>query len=137
MNMLRNQARGGMPAEGTHVRRIVGTCLFATVLAACQQGPSTPAFTPQPERGGKPIALFSNGGFETGDLSNWTVATNLNKGITYPPASIADLNLKPGGTAFTYARNGATPESQIPAGMSAGSTLRYPKYGAYSTVINE
>src|SRR5205823_1396337 len=124
------------PATQMSMRRAASTLLLTALLAACQQQERAAAFT-APHHGYAPAALFNNGGFESGNLSNWTVTTNLNPGITYPPQSVADLNLRNGGTAFTYARNGATPESQVPAGMLATSTLRYPKYGTYSGVINE
>jgi choice-of-anchor A domain-containing protein/uncharacterized repeat protein (TIGR01451 family)/uncharacterized repeat protein (TIGR02543 family) len=52
-----------------------------------------------------------------------------------PPTSIADLGLTSGGSNQTLAVGGAT-ESQIPSGLSAGSTLRFPKYGQWSAVIN-
>ena len=83
-----------------------------------------------------PAALFSNGGFESGNLNSWTVTTNLNPGINYPPASVSDLNLAPGGTAFTFARTGAT-EATVPVGLSNASTLRFPRYGSWSAVVNE
>ncbi|HTO95663.1 MAG TPA: hypothetical protein VMK66_01360, partial [Myxococcales bacterium] len=117
------------------MRRLV---IATAALFACTQGAQ------EPSRGSidraptsSPVALYNNGGFESGNLSNWTVTTNLNQGITYPPASLADLQLRTGGTAATFVRSGATPESVIPAGMSASSTLKYPKYGTWSAAINE
>jgi len=119
------------------VRKLAAASI-AAIVAACTQGAQEPApGSMDRARHGPPVALYSNGGFESGNLSSWTVSTNTNPGITYPPASISDLRLGAGGTARSYARTGATPESQIPAGMSASSTLRYPKYGTYSGVINE
>ncbi|HYI00454.1 InlB B-repeat-containing protein, partial [Hyalangium sp.] len=81
--------------------------------------------------------LVSNGGFEDGNLSSWTVGLHLNRtGLrVVPPTNVFDLNLSTGGTNQTLAVGGAT-ESQIPAGLSSRSTLRYPKYGQWSAVIN-
>lgn len=79
-----------------------------------------------------------NGGFESGDLNGWTLSTNLNNSITtFPPMSIANLGLAGGGTNRTYARTGATPESVIPAGLVAADTLRFPRFGKFSAVVNE
>lgn len=97
----------------------------------------------QPLEPEKPVSSLSqfdfvNGNFEAGNLSSWTVTTNLNYGIgTFPPTSVANLNLRAGGRALTYARNGATPESVVPAGLAATDTLRYPRFGQWSAVINE
>ena len=107
--------------------------LFVALAACSRSAEQQPAW--HAARTSAPIALFSNGGFESGNLSNWTVTTNINPGITYPPASVTDLNLQAGGTARTYARTGATP--QVPFGLSAAATLRYPRYGSWSAVINE
>ncbi|MFO0575211.1 MAG: hypothetical protein U1A78_14570 [Polyangia bacterium] len=79
-----------------------------------------------------------NGGFETGDLNGWTVTTYLNNSITtFPPMSVANLGLAAGGTNKTYARMGAMPESVVPAGLTAADTLRFPRFGQYSGVVNE
>src|SRR6266403_902824 len=119
------------------VRKVAAASIVA-IVAACTQGAQEPApGSMDRARHDSPVALYTNGGFESGNLSSWTVVTNTNPGITYPPANISNLNLGAGGTARSFARTGATPESQIPAGMSATSTLRYPKYGTYSGVINE
>ncbi|HXN80849.1 MAG TPA: hypothetical protein VN883_00145, partial [Myxococcales bacterium] len=64
------------------------------------------------------------------------MTTNLNPGITYPPQSVSDLHLAAGGTAFTFARTGTTGQA-VPAGLTAASTLRFPKYGSWSAVVNE
>lgn len=87
-------------------------------------------------------ADFVNGGFETGDLSSWTVVVGQNPNNTgipiFPPQSVTDLGIVGGvGTNLTFARMGATPESQIPSGLSAAESLRYPRFGSYSTVVNE
>ena len=81
-------------------------------------------------------ALFANGDFATGDFTSWTTGTNLNNGITYPPASLADLALKTGGTAKSYVRSGST-ESQVPAGLTSAASVRFPKFGNDAAVINE
>ena len=117
--------------------RKVAAISITALLGACSQSAREPHGSLERGRQGSPVALYTNGGFESGTLGSWTVTTNSNPGITYPPASITDLNLAGGGTARSFARTGATPESQLPAGMSAASTLKYPKYGTWSGVINE
>ncbi len=81
-------------------------------------------------------ALFQNGGFESGDLTNWTVNTYINNGINYPPASVSDLQLQSGGIDRTHAAGGPT-LTQIPNGLTPASSLRYPAYGSWSAVVNE
>lgn len=82
-------------------------------------------------------ADFVNGGFEVGNLSGWTVGTNINTGITtFPPTTIANLGLRNGGTNLTFVRSGAT-GSQIPAGLTAAESLRFPRFGNNNAVVNE
>lgn len=88
-------------------------------------------------------ADFVNGGFEAGDLSSWTVTTGLNPGAgipTFPPSTIGDLGIVTGlgvGADRTAVRMGATPESVIPAGLTMAESLRIPRFGMYSAVVNE
>ena len=83
-------------------------------------------------------ADFVNGDFEAGTLNGWTVTTGRNLNITtFPPLSVANLGLQVGGNNATFARTGATPESQIPAGLTATESLRYPRFGKFSAVVNE
>lgn len=83
-------------------------------------------------------ADFINGGFELGDLTGWTASSSLNNSIgVFPPTKISDLTLAAGGTMRTYVRMGDMLESQIPSGLTAADTLRYPKFGKYSVVVNE
>src|SRR5713101_2546352 len=123
-------------AGGGGVGRLAKATICLALALGCGQDPH--AVPPQrfQSRPHAPVFLFTNGGFESGNLSSWAVTTNLNQGITYPPASVTDLNLKPGGNANTFARTGTT-EQTVPSGMSAASTLRFPKYGSWSAVINE
>ncbi|WP_084735439.1 OmpA family protein [Cystobacter ferrugineus] len=82
--------------------------------------------------------LFDNGSFEEGTLNGWSVATNLNPGITLPVTSRDSLNLQSGGTNYTFARRAAGgPETEIPAGLSAAASLRWPRYGQWAAVVNE
>lgn len=84
-------------------------------------------------------ANFINGDFESGDLTGWmaTTATSPNGLGVVPPTQYSDLRLSGTGTAKTFVRMGATPESQVPAGLAAGDSLKYPRFGQYSTVVNE
>ncbi|MBX7100524.1 MAG: OmpA family protein [Myxococcaceae bacterium] len=84
--------------------------------------------------------MFTNGGFEAGNLSSWTKSTFLNNTglLVVPPTTVADLQLTNGGTDFTSAVTGATPESVPLAGLTAGTGVpAYPRFGSYSAVINE
>src|SRR5437868_2357021 len=98
----------------------LGLCLFAVADCGSGEQPSVVATRAQ--------ADFVNGGFEAGNLNNWTVTTNLNPVIgTFPPMSIVDLGLAAGGNNLTSAKTGVPPESQIPNGLTAGDSLRYPR----------
>ena len=107
-------------------------CLFG-VVGACGAD-DVPAVSTEE------APVFVNGGFETGTLGSWTISTGLNTtGLAaVPPSSTAQLQLSAGGTSFTFARTNATPQSQLPAGLSAGAGVpRWPRFGTTSAVINE
>lgn len=111
---------------------LFGLCLAATGCGSEQTQPQPLAQARQ--------ADFVNGGFEASDLTGWTVITGLNPGTgipTFPPMSIANLGLLSGGKNLTSVKQGATPESQIAAGLTAGDSLRYPRFGKYCALINE
>jgi uncharacterized repeat protein (TIGR01451 family) len=114
--------------------------LAALALSACgAPAPSgrAPSDTAAPGAGG-PADVFTNGGFETGDLGGWTVETYLNGGIgTFPPTSVANLSLSGSSSALTHVVDG-TSGPVVPALLSAGgSTLRVPRYGTKVAVVNE
>jgi uncharacterized repeat protein (TIGR01451 family)/uncharacterized repeat protein (TIGR02543 family) len=83
------------------------------------------------------VASFTNGDFDTGTLAGWTVATNRNTaGVNIPPATITDLKLAAGGTNRTSAVTGS-PGTVLPYGLSAGASLRVPRYGNGAAVVNQ
>ncbi|HVP69056.1 MAG TPA: hypothetical protein VMT17_17535 [Anaeromyxobacteraceae bacterium] len=125
-----------MPS-GLHQRCLAhASALAAIAVAAAGCGSREAPVEAARQPGAGATALFSNGNFATGDFTSWTTGTNLNYGITYPPASISDLALRAGGTAKSYVRTGAT-ESQVPAGLTSAASVRYPKFGNDVAVVNE
>ncbi|ADO69149.1 choice-of-anchor A family protein [Stigmatella aurantiaca] len=111
----------------------------ALFLWSCAAEPEVQdgALPEEPTLGHVESPLVNNGGFENGSLTGWSVAVNLNgSGLgAIPPASLSDLRLSSGGRHLTAAVSGTT-ETQIPEGLSSSATLRYPKYGQWSAVIN-
>ncbi|MBL9038940.1 MAG: DUF11 domain-containing protein, partial [Archangium sp.] len=82
-------------------------------------------------------ALFTNAGFESGNLTGWTTMRGLNPGINFPVTQLSDLNITfDGGVANSFARTSASP---VPlSGMTAGTGVpTYPRIGTYSAVVNE
>jgi uncharacterized repeat protein (TIGR01451 family)/uncharacterized repeat protein (TIGR02543 family) len=121
----------------TTTQRAFVTLLTAMVaLAGCSKAQVDAAADAVPSIAHTHDAVFVNGDFESGDFTGWTKGTGANYGITYPPATRADLNIKPGGGDLTYIVTGAA-ESQIPAGLSSGATLRVPRYGTHAAVVNQ
>lgn len=109
-----------------------GLCLFAA--AACGNQQQLPAVAQSRQ------ADFVNGGFENSDFNGWTVSTNLNPGAgipMFPPTAISNLGLLAGGVNLSSVQQGTTPESQVPSGLTAADSLRYPRFGKYSAVLNE
>src|SRR5258708_17777358 len=95
-------------AGGGGVGRLAKATICLGLALGCGQDPD--AVPPQrfQSRPHAPVFLFTNGGFESGNLSSWAVTTNLNPRINYPPASVPPLNLQPGRNANTFARTGTT-----------------------------
>ncbi|MFL5353509.1 OmpA family protein [Archangium sp.] len=112
--------------------------LLIAVTSGCTRGDTSEA-SARPDTAASAQPLFTNGSFEDGSLTGWSVSTNLNPGIaTIPPASTADLNLQPGGLDFTSAKQApGGPESEIPAGLDSSASLRWPRYGKWAAVVNE
>ena len=113
--------------------------LAATLLVwGCGTEPESQQEVPPPPAltlGHVEAPLVANGDFENGSLSGWTTGLyrNGSGGLkAIPPNTFPDLNLTTTGSILnlTSAVSGAT-ESQIPAGLSARSTLRYPRYGQW------
>jgi len=97
--------------------RFVRSVLCGTLLAA-----SLPA-----------MAIFTNGGFESGDFTGWTQGTGLNNnGLTLPqPFTGASINLSPGGT-FT----GAVVNSSYTE-LSGAPITPMPFAGTYSARVGD
>lgn len=115
--------------------------LLLILAAACGAPPQTLA--PGAGRRAAGAAASVNGSFEDGTLTGWTQETRLvpNERLGQPPMQVpaerlADLNLVPGGQPRSYARQ-AEPETAVPAGLTAGAVLRYPKFGQWAAVVNE
>ncbi|MBL8912033.1 MAG: hypothetical protein JNM17_15165, partial [Archangium sp.] len=96
--------------------------------------------------GSSPISseapLFTNSGFETGNLSSWSVSARLvatSPGVTnYPVNSESDLGLRTdGGILRTNVYDAGTPYSLIPPGLAAADTVRFPRFGNWAAVVNE
>ncbi|PTL81496.1 OmpA family protein [Vitiosangium sp. GDMCC 1.1324] len=129
--------RGGSPRGVTRLSLCTALALLLAVTSGCTRSEAS-GESARPETAQSAQPLFTNGNFEEGTLNGWTTTTNLNQGITIPPGSIADLKLQPGGTNFTFAREAkGGPETEIPAGLSAAESLRWPKYGHWAAVVNE
>lgn len=122
-------------------RSLLGLLALCVSAVACKNSPPAdpPGFSHHLKPlGGNSPAVFTNGGFEDGTLGGWSVTTGKNpsSGFTYPAASTADLHLTAGGSNLSATVTGAT-ETVLPAGLTSSSTLRIPKFGAYSAVVNQ
>jgi uncharacterized repeat protein (TIGR01451 family) len=85
--------------------------------------------------------LFVNGDFENGAAGvlppSWNASTYINSGITFPPQSVTDLKLQPGGSPKTVTLESlAGPESQPDSQLGAGVSFRWPKFGNKTAIVN-
>lgn len=114
---------------------LLAACNFA--LVGCSE--ESLESTPTENVGEVGQAAFANGNFEAGVAAlspdDWTVTAFWNPGVTYPPQTLGDLNLQPGGMPITTKWEGAQ-ESQIDPALGAGASLRWPKYGTGVAVLD-
>lgn len=116
--------------------------LLAGLAAGCSPGESMPlgllAGNQPDSLADRTQANFVNGDFEDGMLTGWTLTTYLRPVIpVYPPTKFSDLGLTAGGTNLTRIGTGAQPESVVPTGLVAGDSLKFPRFGKNSAIINE
>ncbi len=82
-------------------------------------------------------ALFTNGGFETGDFTGWTKSTFINNGLSgSPPFTGANIVRTPGGTDQTVTVTAAAPETGVDPRLGPAATLKFPKFGSFSARVN-
>lgn len=75
-------------------------------------------------------AIFTNGGFETGDFSGWTITTGTNNGLTgSPPFTGANVVITPGGSNVS-AVVGVGTDPQAPQ-------LVLPRAGSFTARVND
>ena len=106
--------------------------ILVSALAACS-GSESQKTLPKSES----PKLAVNGGFESGTLDGWTVDSFTNPGITFPPATEADLRLAAGGTKTSSAVTsppGASLGTLDELGPSGG--LHFPIFGSWSALVN-
>lgn len=118
MMQARFRSIGGNRPRGSLWRGVLAF-LAAAVLLAVQFNPVA--------------ALFTNGGFEAGTLDNWTVTSYTSSSLTNN-AGAYSLNLTPGGTNKTSVVGGPAVEPMTQS--DSHSTIKYPRFGRYSAVVN-
>jgi hypothetical protein len=93
--------------------------------------------------GSTAYAIFNDGGFESATTglapSGWTVNTFLNQNgfIVANSETLADLQLATGGTAQTIVVAGTSANAVADPNLGISGTLRYPRYGLKSAVVNQ
>ena len=81
------------------------------------------------------LALFSNGGFETGDFTGWTKTYFLNYGLTgSQPFTGASISRTVGGSDQSVVLGPFPLMSQ--SDPNTGGNLRYPRFGQYLARVN-
>lgn len=83
------------------------------------------------------LALFTNGGFETGDFTGWTKTTFLNPSLSgSPPFTTANIIRNAGGSDQSIIVTAATPETGVDPRLGPAATLKFPKFGVFSARVN-
>lgn len=83
------------------------------------------------------LAIFTNGGFESGDFTGWTKTTYSNPGLSgTPPFTTANIVRNTGGSDQTITVTAAAPETGVDPRLGPTATLKFPKFGVHSARIN-
>lgn len=83
------------------------------------------------------FALFTNGGFETGDFTGWTTTTFLNPGLSgSPPFVGSDIQRSSGGSNLTMILGSPTTAEMSLTDANTDGVLHYPLSGHYCAVVN-
>lgn len=85
------------------------------------------------------LALFTNGGFESGSLTGWTTSHFVNNGLTgTAPFTQSSIVRTSGGFDSTRVVGavGAGPLSTADAVLGTSASLRVPRYGDFAAVVN-
>jgi hypothetical protein len=119
--------------------RLLSLAVVALTLFACQEPPRDAQ--PVLPSASRADPLFIDGDFESGAFApNWLKSTYQNFGLavaTWPPATVANLQLSAGGIDTTTIGFNAVPQSQPPAGLVAAPGVPlWPKFGQRTPVVN-
>lgn len=88
--------------------------------------------------GGPAIAGFSNGGFETGDYTGWTVNHLKNPGTipSFPPTAYGNLGLTSDSSNGYLSLPVKTDVVGTGVDANSGNHIGYPAYGSYAARVN-
>lgn len=124
-----------------HLAIITELGCLASLTVACAERQTRQADGEQEPVARAELPVFLNGNFESGAANavppDWMVTTHLNPGVTYPPTSLANLNLATGGSARTLTLESlAGPETQPDPDLGTSASLRWPRYGNKVAIVN-
>jgi uncharacterized repeat protein (TIGR01451 family) len=83
------------------------------------------------------FALFTNGGFESGDFTGWVKSNYYNPGLSgTAPFTGANIVRSNGGTDESVVVTAPAPETGVDPLLGPTATLKYPKYGTKAARVN-
>lgn len=134
---VRLSLQAGQPLfQGDKVKIIGGLTTLGAWAQKCLRGTLVTAVGGMLLATPAAYAGVSNGNFETGDFTGWTVTNYQNNGIgTFPPTQKSHLSLDPPGDTPVTAVIGTAPTSPATAPDVTGQ-VRIPFQGSYSASIN-